>query len=71
MARSLESRWNRIKNEVTLADLSLDVIGKVLVGLGLGALLAERLAPSAWWLVGAGLAMSLVVKAKYWKRFWR
>ena len=70
MAPSLTERWNRIRTEFALRDLILDVIGKFLVGVGIGAWLAAALAPYAWMLVVVGLSCSLIVKAKYWKRFW-
>ena len=70
MAPSLTERWNRIRTEFALRDLILDVIGKMLVGLGIGVLLAASLAPYAWVLVVVGLSCSVLVKAKYWKRFW-
>ena len=70
MAPSLTERWNRIRTEFTLQDLILDVVGKVLVGFGIGVLLAASLAPYAWLLIVVGLGCSVLVKAKYWKRFW-
>jgi len=70
MGRSLADRWNRIRGTFTLQDLTLDVTGKILVGLGLGALLAEPLRPYTWGLIGIGLGCSAIVKAKYWKKFW-
>ena len=70
MAPSLTERWNRVRTEFALRDLILDVVGKVLVGLGIGAWLAAALAPYAWMFVVVGLSCSLSVKAKYWKRFW-
>ena len=70
MAPSMTERWNRIRTEFALGDLTLDVVGKVLVGLGIGALLAAALAPYAWILIIVGLSCSVIVKAKYWKRFW-
>ena len=70
MSLSLTERWNRIRTEFALRDLVLDVVGKVLVGLGIGVLLAAALAPYAWILVVVGLGCSVFVKAKYWKRFW-
>ncbi len=70
MGRSLTDRWNRVRGEFALQDLALDVAGKVLLGLGLGALLAAALRPCAWWLVVAGVTCSAVVKTKYWKKFW-
>ena len=48
----------------------LDVSGKVLLGLGAGAVLARYLKPCAWLLIVMGIALSATVKAKYWKRFW-
>ena len=70
MAPSLTERWNRIRTEFALQDLAVDVVGKVLVGIGIGALLAASLVPYAWWLIIGGLGCSVIVKAKYWKRFW-
>jgi len=70
MARSCSQRWDRIKNVVAFQDLLFDVTGKVLVGLGMGALLAQYLQPYAWGLIVVGLALSVMAKAKYWKRFW-
>lgn len=66
----LAERWNRIRTELTFADLLIDVGGKALLALGVGALLAEYLAPIAGALVVVGLLFSVTVKAKYWKRFW-
>ena len=68
--RSWSARWNRIKTDVTLQDLGQDVLGKVLVALGLGALFAQALLAYAGVLIAVGLLLSVVVKAKYWKRFW-
>ena len=70
MGRSWSERWSRVRTELTLRDLLLDVSGKVLVGLGLGAWLARYLQSSAWILVIVGIGLSATVKAKYWKRFW-
>ena len=70
MRRSLTDRWNRIRGTFTLQDLTLDVTGKILAGLGLGALWAPALQPYIWCLIGGGLVCSAVAKAKYWKRFW-
>jgi len=70
MARPWSDRWNRLKQDVTWTDLAADVIGKILMGLGAGALLAAYVQPYGWCLIGTGLIVSLVVKAKYWKRFW-
>ena len=56
--------------ELTLNDLLVDVSGKFLLGLGLGAVLAHCLRPYAWILVVLGITLSTTVKAKYWKRFW-
>jgi len=66
----LSNRWSRVRSELTLQDLLLDVGGKTLVALGLGALFASVLQPYAWALIGGGLVCSTIVKAKYWKRFW-
>ena len=69
-ARSWSQRWNRIRTELTLQDLLLDVSGKALMALGLGACFAQYLARYACGLVIVGLVLSIMVKAKYWKRFW-
>ena len=68
--RSWSQRWNRIRSEFTLKDLLLDVSGKALVALGLGAHFAQYLARYACGLIIVGLVLSITVKAKYWKRFW-
>ena len=70
MAHSWSSRWNRLRGELTFQDLLLDVSGKVLLALAVGALLARWLEPYAKILIVVGLALSVSVKAKYWKRFW-
>jgi len=70
MSRTLTERWNRVRTEFALRDLILDVVGKFLVGVGIGALLAQHLAHYAGVLIVIGLVCSIVVKAKYWKRFW-
>jgi len=67
---SLPTRLERVVRELRWTDFLLDVTGKFLVGLGLGALLASQLLPCAWALITVGLALSVVVKAKYWKQFW-
>lgn len=67
---TLNERWERIRPEVTLRDLALDVTGKLLFGIGVGALLASALQPVAWVLVALGLGLSLAVKSKHAKRFW-
>ena len=53
-----------------MRDLLLDVSGKIMLALGIGALLARYLQPYAWLLLVVGIALSTTVKAKYWKRFW-
>ena len=70
MTQTWSARWDRIKANVTLRDLLVDVTGKLLVALGVGALLASWLAPYAAILILGGLALSALVKAKHWKRFW-
>ena len=71
MGRSWSARWDRLKSSVSLKDLMLDILGKVLTAIGLGALLAPYLAGCAWILIGIGVALSLSVKAKYWNQFWK
>ena len=68
--RSWAERWNRIKTKLTLTDLLLDMSGKMLLTLGLGACLASYLAPYAWGLIIVGFGLSVAVKLKYWKQFW-
>ncbi len=70
MGRVWSERWKRIRVELALGDLLIDVGGKALAALGLGALLAHWLRPCAWGLIVVGLLMSVTVKMKYWKRFW-
>jgi hypothetical protein len=70
MSRSFSQRWNRVRSEIALQDLMLDVSGKVLVALGLGAIFAGHIKPYAGVAIFLGLALSVIVKAKYWKRFW-
>ena len=70
MRRSWSARWDRIKAKVTLGDLLVDITGKIVMALGLGVLLAPWLAPYAPVLILAGLVLSALVKAKYWKQFW-
>ena len=48
----------------------LDVSGKMLLGFGLGVWLADAMRPYAWLFMVGGVALSTLVKAKYWKRFW-
>ena len=67
---TLGERSHRVIRELTVRDLLVDITGKVLVGLGLGALFAHALRPYMWALIVVGLALSVSVKAKYWKRFW-
>ena len=70
MAPSPSERWNRIRGEVELRDLLLDMGGKFLIGLGIGMMFEDSFAPYAWTFVVIGLGLSGVAKAKYWKRFW-
>jgi hypothetical protein len=70
MCGRLSQRWDRVKTELTLNDLVLDASGKILIALGFGALLAERLASYIWCLVGTGLILVLWVKMRHWKKFW-
>lgn len=69
MIKTWSAYWNRVRAHVTLTDLLLDITGKFLVGLGVGAWCARTLAPYQWWLIGLGIACSVFVKLKYWKRF--
>ena len=70
MSRSLSERWHRLRTELTLKDLLLDILGKVTAALGIGALWHQYLREAAWALIGVGVALSLSVKRKYWNRFW-
>ena len=70
MSRSLTERWNRLRTELTLKDLSLDLIGKIVAALGIGALWHQYLHEAAWAMIGIGISLSLAVKRKYWNRFW-
>ena len=70
MAGSWSERWQRIKAELTLKDLLLDIFGKILFGIGLGALWADAVRPYVWCFIGTGVIISAIVKLKYWNRFW-
>lgn len=70
MATSWSERWQRVKAGLTFRDLLLDVFGKILLGIGLGALWAEAVRPYVWCFIGTGVIISAVVKLKYWNRFW-
>ena len=70
MAPSWSERWQRVKADLTLNDLLLDIAGKMLVGVGIGALYADAIRPSLWCFIGSGIILSLLIKAKYSKRFW-
>jgi hypothetical protein len=48
----------------------VDVVGKILVALGVGALLSPWLLSWALSFIIVGLAFTVAVKAKYWKKFW-
>lgn len=63
--RSMSEVWNRVRGHMTLADLMLDVTGKMLMALGVGALFADVVRPRAWYLIVGGLLLSFAVKAKY------
>lgn len=66
----LRDGWHRVKAKLRLRDLLLDVGGKSLVFLGIGALLSEALQSCAWSLIIVGILPSLYVKTKYWNVFW-
>ena len=70
MAGSWSERWQRVKAKLTLKDLLLDIAGKMLVGVGIGALCADTLRPYVWCFIGTGVILSAVVKRKYWNQFW-
>jgi F0F1-type ATP synthase assembly protein I len=70
MGRTFSERWAKVREELRLGDLCVDVLGKVLVGVGLGALWAQVIQPVAWGLIAVGAVLMVIVKAKYWKRFW-
>ena len=69
---TLTQRWNRIRTQLTISDLLVDVGGKMLAAFGLGLLAAAGGCPSrsAGWMILLGVLMVATVKAKYWKRFW-
>ena len=64
------ARWQRVKAELTPRDLLLDGAGKMLIGVGLGAFVAQAVRPYVWCVMGAGVLLSGLVKAKAWQRFW-
>jgi ABC-type spermidine/putrescine transport system permease subunit II len=45
--------------KMSTSMIVLHVASKVIIGIGLGALLAEWIAPVAWWLVIAGIVLSI------------
>ena len=70
MARSWSERWQRVKADLTLKDLLLDIAGKMLVGVGIGALYADAIRPYSWCFIGSGVILSVLVNTKYVKQFW-
>ena len=70
MRRSLSERWKRVRTHYSLNDLMFEASGKTLIGLGTGALLAAYISSSAWFYIGFGLVVVLIVKLKHWSRFW-
>ena len=70
MTPTWSDRWQRVKAELTVKDFLLDIAGKMLIGVGLGALCAETFRPYVWCLIGTGIILSALVKVKHWKRFW-
>ncbi len=69
-SRSLPERWNRVRSRFSLTDLAIDMEGKVLAALGIGALIAPAIRDIALALVVVGVGLTLTIKAKHWKRFW-
>jgi hypothetical protein len=70
MSKSLADRWDNIRNKIELTDITLDGIGKFLLGMGLGGFLAPWKSSYCVVLVAAGFILTIGVKAKYWKSFW-
>ena len=70
MAPSWSERWQRVKADLTLKDVLLDAAGKILIGVGVGALYADAIRPYIWCFIGSGIILSVLVKAKYVKQFW-
>ena len=70
MAPGWSDRWQRVKEALTWRDLLLDGIGKLLIGVGLGALCATAAHPYVWCFIGSGIGLSAWVKARHWARFW-
>jgi mannose/fructose/N-acetylgalactosamine-specific phosphotransferase system component IIC len=68
MMGGIEEKWNRMRGQLTLRDLALDVTGKMLMALGFGALFAEVIGPRAWYFIIGGIALSVFVKFKYLKQ---
>ncbi len=64
---SMSEAWNRVRGHLTLQDLMLDVTGKMLVALGLGALFGDFVRPRAWYFIIGGVLLSVVAKLKYMK----
>ena len=70
MAASWSERWQRVKAELTFKDVLWDIAGKMLIGVGIGAVYADTIRPYVSCFIGSGIILSLLVKAKYVKRFW-
>ena len=83
---TLSDRWNRIRGTVTLADLLMDAMGKALMvfslgfATGMGRALAMKCHSYSLemeavviygGLFGAGLALTVGAKSKYWRPFWK
>ena len=70
MTKTLTQRFEQAKAHLTMGDLALDVLGKFLVGVGVGVLCAGPLAGWGWPLIIAGVLPPLFIKAKHWRHFW-
>ena len=67
---TLTHRFTRVRDRLTMRDFALDGLGKFALGFGVGVLVAEAMAPWAWWVIAAGGALSATVKLKHWRTFW-
>jgi hypothetical protein len=70
MGRTLTERWNRVRGDLTMTDMWVHALGKFVLGIGLGVLLAEPLRGAAWPLMLGGLGVSLIPKLRHWGKFW-
>lgn len=71
MAKSLATRWEQVRGELTQLDLGWIGLGMFLLGLGVGILGAPGATPVCpWYSLAVGAGMVGFVKIKHWRRYW-